>query len=189
MLEAGEGWDMAISSLSRLLIPFVLLLAGSIQSTAIPQSVKNEGSAVITPAACVVTLPNGNQPPVKNFGGTVTYSPVSPPPHTDYMPGSHGNGKLWTILPTDGRLLITPQADGSLSEKFPWWRGVRGRLTIQGRRLDAPAPPLKSHVPGGYRESGFQASGATLPSAGCWEITGRVNESRLTFLVEVRTAK
>ena len=68
--------------------------------------------------------------------------------------------------------------DGSLGMKFGWRRGVPGQLTIEGRRLDAPAPPycerkcprlwrprvpgylryfpdarmLGSHRPGGRRE-------------------------------------
>jgi hypothetical protein len=32
--------------------------------------------------------------------------------------------------------------DGSIHMKFGWWRGVSGRLSIQGRRLDASVPPL-----------------------------------------------
>jgi hypothetical protein len=173
----------------RLLVPFVLLLSVSIRFTTIPQSAKNERSAGTAPTSCVVTLPNGNQPPVKNFGGTMTYSPAYRGPRPNHFPGEHGNGKLWTVLPLDGKLLITPQSDGSLSEKFMWWRGVRGPLTIRGRRLDAPAGPLQSYVPAGYRDAGFQASGVTFPSEGCWEVTGRADDTEVTFVVEVRVKR
>src|SRR4029453_2498684 len=30
--------------------------------------------------------------------------------------------------------------DGSIHLELGWWRGVSGRLSIQGRRLDAPTP-------------------------------------------------
>jgi len=35
--------------------------------------------------------------------------------------------------------------------KFWWWRLVKGRLTIEGRRLDNPAPPPAFHHPGRLR--------------------------------------
>lgn len=92
-------------------------------------------------------------------------------------------------LPTDGKLLITPEKDGSLDMKFPWWRAVRGRLTITGRRLDGPADPLRARVPEGYGETGFQASGIIFPSEGCWKITGRAGDAELTFVLEVRIKK
>jgi hypothetical protein len=103
--------------------------------------------------------------------------------------GNHGNGKLWVGLPTDSKLLIKPEKDGSLGWKFPWWRAVCGRLTITGRRLDAPAGPLRSSIPEGYGETGFQASGVYFPSKGCWEITGRAGDAELTFVVEVRVER
>ena len=43
--------------------------------------------------------------------------------------------------------------------KFGWWRGISGRLSIQGRRLDASAPLLGAEVSDGYGDRGFQASG------------------------------
>jgi len=75
--------------------------------------------------------------------------------------------------------------DGSLQMKFPWWRGVRGSLTIDGRRLDAPGSRLRARIPSGYRDSGFQATGLIFPTPGCWEVTGRVGEASLTFVVVV----
>jgi hypothetical protein len=76
-------------------------------------------------------------------------------------------------------------ADGSLAMKWWWWRGVEGPLTITGRRLDAPAPPLQAEIPEGYEESGFQASALIFPSEGCWEVNGRVGEAMLTFVTLV----
>jgi hypothetical protein len=68
--------------------------------------------------------------------------------------------------------------------KWPWWRGVRGPLSIGGRRLDGEAPPLRAHIPGGYRDS-VQPSALFFPTPGCWEVTGRVGEASLTFVTRV----
>jgi hypothetical protein len=98
---------------------------------------------------------------------------------------THGNGKLWTTLPLDGKLLVKPDKDGSLSEKFNWWRTIPGNLTISGRRLDGPGA-MRASIPAGYADIGYQASGIYFSSAGCWEVTGRVDDTKLTFVLEVR---
>ncbi len=124
--------------------------------------------------ACPVTLANGRTPPGERRSA-----------------GLHGNDALWTALWPDGVVVFRPGgsgfvlADGSLQMKFPWWRGVRGPLTVEGRRIDAPAPPLRARIPGGYRDSGFQATGLIFPTPGCWEVTGRAGEASLTFVVMV----
>src|SRR5205807_7008030 len=120
--------------------------------------------------ACPVTKANRNTPPGER-----------PSPH------HHGNGALWTALWPDGNVLFSSGGpgeilpDGSLSMKFPWWRGVRGPLAIEGRRLDAPSAPLRSRIPEGYGDTGFQVSALIFPNEGCWEVTGRVDQARLTF--------
>jgi hypothetical protein len=108
--------------------------------------------------------------------------------------GSYGNGQLsvgpFGLWP-DGTVVFRPDgpgfttADGSLGMKFGWRRGVRGRLGIEGRRLDAPAPPLRAEVPEGYGEFGFQASSLIFPTPGCWEVTARVADTTLTFVTRV----
>jgi hypothetical protein len=103
-----------------------------------------------------------------------------------------GNGKLFVwALDLHGTIVATPDfvnRDGSIGWKFPWMRVVPGFLTITGQRLDAPAPPLRSYVPPGYGDVGFQASGVTFPSEGCWRITGKVDHSSITFVNLVITA-
>jgi hypothetical protein len=74
---------------------------------------------------------------------------------------------------------------GRVRMKFPWWRRVRGRLRLTGRRLDAPAPPVIPYVPNGYGPTGFQASGVTFPTEGCWQITGTAGRGSLTFVTFV----
>lgn len=81
-------------------------------------------------------------------------------------------------------LLLNP--DGSLSWKLGWYRLTSGTLSISGRRLEAEAAPLRTSVPDGYGPIGFQASGVDFPTEGCWQITGSVGTSSLTFVVFVR---
>jgi hypothetical protein len=76
--------------------------------------------------------------------------------------------------------------DGSISIKWPWWRGVRGGLELTGRRLDKSAPPLRSRIAPGYGPTGFQATGIIFATAGCWEVTGSAGKARLTFVTLVR---
>jgi hypothetical protein len=100
-----------------------------------------------------------------------------------------GNGELWVGgLGGDGVILADSrfvESDGSIGWKLGWWRIAHGTLTITGRRLDRDAPPLRSSVPDGYGSSGFQASGVSFPTPGCWEVTGAVDGGTLTFVVFV----
>lgn len=123
-----------------------------------------------TKQSCPVTPANGSQPP----GETVI------------SPRHHGNGMLWTVLPEQGKLTIAPDKSGKLGWKFPWWRGVVGELTIEGRSLDGARGEVTSTIPEGYGDTGFQSTGIFFPGEGCWEITGRAGKGELTFVVEVR---
>jgi hypothetical protein len=132
----------------------------------------------VAPADCPVTAPNGV---------------VAGDDNTDRQ-HSYGNPRLslgpFGLWP-DGTVAFRPggagfiNPDGSLSMKFGWQRGVPGRLTINGRRLDAPAPPLRANIPDGYGDRGFQATSLTFPTTGCWEVTGRVGDATLTFVTRV----
>jgi hypothetical protein len=109
---------------------------------------------------------------------------------------NHGDDSLAVELWPKGRLVagnlpdgssyaeIAP--DGSIEAKLGWWRGVEGQLSITGERLDASAPSLRADTPSGYGPAGFQPSGLTFPTEGCWEIIGSVDQTRLTAVVLVR---
>ncbi len=126
------------------------------------------------PPPCPVTKPNGSTPPGERPGSN-----------------HHGNGSLWTVLQPDGTVVFRPGGpgfvleDGSLSMKFPWGRGVKLKLRIEGRRLDGSAPPLRARIPIGYADTGFQATALIFPAVGCWEVTGRTGDASLTFVVRV----
>jgi hypothetical protein len=126
---------------------------------------------------CPVTIPNGSTPPREQ-------------PSPDY----HGNGGLWTALWPEGTVVFVPggpgeiRPDGSLGMKWPWWlesTAAGTPLTIEGRRLDAPAPPLRAEIHSAYEGSMFQASGLSFPSEGCWEVTGTAGGASLTFVTFV----
>ena len=85
-------------------------------------------SIAVHATTCNVTQPNGNTPPGEQ-------------PDNKF----YGNGSLWTLLWWPGGTLTYPPggpgiilADGSLQVKVGWIRGVKGKLTIQGRRIGCP---------------------------------------------------
>ncbi len=107
--------------------------------------------------------------------------PLTPPPSvgSPQPPAGqfwYGNDALWLTLPADGVMS---------SGKVMWWRTLPGTLTITGRRLDGPAPPLEADLSGDYGTEGFRASGINFPTPGCWEVVGSVANHDLRFVVMV----
>jgi hypothetical protein len=128
---------------------------------------------ILSPA-CAVTVPNEKRGPDQRSAD------------------SFGNAALSVWLGwTDGTVVFRPGGagfvllDGALSMKFGWERKIRGTLTIDGRRVDAEAPPLRARIPAGYGDIGFQATALIFPTPGCWEVTGRVGNANLTFVTKV----
>jgi hypothetical protein len=128
-------------------------------------------------ATCDVTVPNGvvaGSPARKNWshgGDLLSVGPFGlwPGGTVVFRPGGPG--------------FRTP--DGALGMKFGWTRGVPGRLSVSGRRLDGSAPPLLFEATDGYGDIGFQASYLIFPTAGCWEVSAQVGErddSRIVFV-------
>src|SRR5882672_2829022 len=89
-------------------------------------------------STCQVTSPNGimagsSEPEAGSYGNALL---------------SVGPFGLWpngTVVFKPGGAGFVTQ-DGSLGMKFGWTRGIRGQLTISGRRLDAPALPLRAQI-------------------------------------------
>jgi hypothetical protein len=100
-----------------------------------------------------------------------------------------GNKNLWVGGLGDGGVILADarfvESDGSIGWKLGWWRIAPGTLTITGRRIDSHGPPLGASVPEGYGSRGFQASGVSFPTEGCWEVTGTVGDAELTFVTFV----
>jgi hypothetical protein len=98
---------------------------------------------------------------------------------------------LWPV----GKVVFYPGGpghigpDGSLSMKFWFYRTIEGEVVFEGRRLDAPAPPMPGLVlrgeEDGYGERGFQPAGLVFTTEGCWEVTARIGAEQMTFVTLV----
>jgi hypothetical protein len=175
---------MASRTVVRMLVVAgtLALVVGSCSGrTPAPPTPPSEPHPVAAPAPdakqCPVTIANGNGPPGERPSSL-----------------NHGSGALWTVLPPAGiDRGGTPEPDGSTSQKYPWWTvGTEGELTIEGHRLDtAVASPLRARVNSGVPETPFAgvpggrfwSSGVSFPTEGCWQVTGRVGATSLTFVV------
>jgi hypothetical protein len=153
------------------LVPLAFMPAGSSQTRKIKF------------ADCPVTIPRATPDSVLSGVGM----------RNAYWNGNLYVGDFWP----DATVRVGPLGvgsilpDGSLEMKFPWFRaaGLKGKLAVTGRRLDTAAPPLKAVIPNSYLDDGFQATGLIFPTEGCWEITGKVGDTTLTFVNRVIRAE
>ena len=106
---------------------------------------------------------------------------------------AHWNGNLYVgALWPDGTIVFRPGGagfvypDGSVGMKIAWYRadGLRGKLKIEGKRLDAAGPRLHSQFTD-YGDTGFQPSEVIFPTEGCWQVTGKVGDASVTFVTRV----
>jgi hypothetical protein len=75
---------------------------------------------------------------------------------------------------------------GKKGNKVLWIRPSGTQLIVSGRRLDGKAEAMKPTIPCCY-PTGFQASGLTFATEGCWEITAVAGTNQLTFVTRVAT--
>jgi len=115
----------------------------------------------------------------------------TPPGESGPVANAYEVGGLWVGLYHEGVVFEAGGPggvgrDGALGMKFWWWRPETGApLSIEGRRLDAPAPPLRASISYGYEQQRFQSTSLTFPTQGCWEVTGRSGDTELTFVTLV----
>jgi hypothetical protein len=133
-------------------------------------------------STCPVTDVRGRRPPDPatpsfNYGNAVIRVALEPK-----------NGRLVAGRLAGGGYRATINEDGSIDAKFGWWRAGSGKIGISGRRIDRAAAPLRAHVPSGYA-AGFQATGLTFSTTGCWRVTGRYAGASLTFTVLVSKSR
>jgi hypothetical protein len=144
---------------------------GESKSSSTPATKPTATPVAARAGTCPVTLPNGNTPPGEK-------------PSELY----YGNGRLWTAMWPYNVIVATRhdiRADGSIEVKWPWFRGVAGRLQVTGRKLDGKPARLPADIPDGYGSTGFVPSALSFASEGCWRITGRVVDAQLTFVTLV----
>jgi hypothetical protein len=133
----------------------------------------------------------------------------APPPPCDVTrPGGQGNSygtrSLSVVLDPQGVIELKEggaafvQRDGAIGALLEWQRGVPGQMRIEGRRLDGRSRPLHAQIPkSGDGDTGWLPSYVLFPeppsgsASGpasepqCWEITGRVGETVLTFVTSL----
>jgi hypothetical protein len=162
---------------SRSVVRVALVVLISIASALVfvPRPVSAGSSDAI--ADCPVTPYSTRAPSApETMGVGADGQPVS------FTPTWYGNDALWAgVSPSTGGRWFADK-DGL---KVLWYREISGQLTIEGKRLDASAPPLETFIPSGYGERGIQATGLRFPTDGCWEVVGRVGASELRFVVYV----
>jgi len=163
-----------MSSRAALLVLFAVL-------SAVPlQTVRAQTSSASAARACPVTPhvvghpangPIGNNDWYANSDRTiwatfwgwdfVRRGPDKPDPKTGYVPG----------------------------QKVLWYKPSEYLLTVTGRRIDGPAPPLVYDIAIDPRPRGpIQPSGVYFPAAGCWQVDAKAGSSELRFVVLVKDA-
>jgi hypothetical protein len=148
------------------------------------------------PANCNVTLPSDGRfvPP--------TPMPTDPRGSVGGLGTNQfwfGSSKLWTMLPVDGVWrgwrVPTKPGDFVYDNKLPWFRmhpafsPKDGPLTVTGKRLDGPALSFTET----FQSNGFARNddnamtmgGISIPVFGCWHVTGRYKDQKLSFTVWV----
>jgi hypothetical protein len=158
----------------------------TVEASAAPSSAISTGVALHDASdSCPVT-----QPP------EVPFTP--PSPYSQNAPGNYfwyGTDFLWTAVPGNGVWSALPHNPAGYTQKVLWWRKgyswtdePEPQLSVTGRRLDAPAPPLDvSKATNAFAEDIGSAMlvGVDFPTLGCWEITGRYAGTELSFVVWV----
>jgi len=113
--------------------------------------------------------------------------------------GSYGNALLsvgpFGLWP-NGTVVFKPGGagfqtkEGALGMKFGWTRGIRGKINVTGRRIDADAPPLRfeTNQANDVHSTGFLASYLLFSTPGWWEVTAQVGDrqdSKIKFVTRV----
>jgi hypothetical protein len=170
-----------------MLSPRLLLSVGVMFLPLFSLGQENQKTSTV-PETCPVTKP-----------ATQPFVPPSPYPKKPSRGRFwFGTDRLWTALPATGAWIglghYTP-SDPTFRQKMLFWRqGLDAhatpvaKLTVSGRRTDSLAPPLQTDGPGTpswTAHDQFFVTGINFPTTGCWEITARYEDVKLTFIVWV----
>jgi hypothetical protein len=191
----GQRAILSILIFSTLLAGCAQGVENNLEDYRMPTDVPSAASLTETAAVEIAA-----RTPPKDCPVTVSQDPFFIPPHP-YSEIStegyfwYGLNSLWVSLPLDGVWSNLPQDSHGYSQKLPWWREgyvwdevPEPPLIVTGERLDAEESPLiASKANGAYAEEFGSAMvmGVTFPSLGCWEITGKYEDTELSFVVWV----
>jgi len=174
---------------ARIVIVVGLFLSSGILSIAQYRPEPTKGSHDDVPETCPTTKP---------YQASLF---VPPSPYPAKAPSGtfwFGTDRLWTGLAVNGAWRGLPHytpSDPTFRQKlffyrqgYDWHTEPQPNLTVTGKRLDAPAPPLLSdRANNGWvrPEQPFIVTGINFPTLGCWEITAHYKDDELTFVVWV----
>jgi hypothetical protein len=139
--------------------------------------------AQTAPEDCAVTLPEAGA-----FVPPDPYSPEAPSPGRFW----YGTDGLWTMPAADGVWRGIASQEG-IGDKVFWWSSEwdwrtdhKPALTVTARRLDANAPSMTISSATNAHAKGIHHAmlvGLTIPTAGCWEVTGEFKGHTLSYVV------
>ncbi len=110
---------------------------------------------------------------------------------TQLRGGSIDNEEIAVGNPSEGRIVFRPGGGGFVTEdgwlgwKVLWNRFVKGRIHIEGHRIDGDAPPLRAVLAPTIEDIGIQPSYLVFPTTGCWKINARIKSEPLSLVVRV----
>lgn len=136
--------------------------------------------------ACDITTPDPVFVPPKPF--------LRVPP-ANYQSEWYGSARLFTMINRVPKPLGPwVAANGPFPDKTFWWSAdwvasdeLEPDITVTGRRLDGLGTFTYGH-PGTNASADFGTAmlvGVDYPSVGCWEITARYRDGRLSYVVQV----
>jgi hypothetical protein len=191
---------------ARWLPTAVTLIAGAALGIAASQLVLNWAAIGERPATgpspsvpFVGRLPGARVPPTCPITKQPDPPFVPPAAFPNTPPGApggafwYGTNDLWTVANADGSWGGLRNANGGFENKSFWWsvafkvdKEPQPALQITGRRLDAPGEgarvgPATNAAAGDIGSA--MLTGVTLPTSGCWELTGRYREHELSFVI------
>lgn len=117
----------------------------------------------------------------------VTPPVLADPPEPEQPEGMRRDslGLAWWYISGDGLLWVGAEPYRETGgNKVLWLKPIDATLTVTGHPLNAGSPALIVHIPDGY-PGDYQASGIFFPTAGCWEVTARADDSVLRFVTHV----
>jgi len=137
--------------------------------------------------SCHVTIPAARFVPPRPFAAQ---------PPAEYHERWYGTTDLWTALDPAGEVWwALPRDQYGLSQKTAWYsrafsvmKEPQPAITVRGRRLDIAGPTFTAGGPGtnAIDASGeWMLVGLSLPTPGCWEITGQYQSHTLRYAVWV----
>jgi hypothetical protein len=180
--------------MSRLRLLLLIALAVSYADAQATRDVPFPNSTV--PVSCSVT--------------TRPTTPYIPPPPFDKIKMNEysfwfGTDRLFIVLNDQMTWIWQPRAPGHEKDEYPrttklfFYRAGYNpylenfpKLTVKGRRLDGPAPPLEVDEASnalGQDGTGVMVTAFYVVAPGCWEINGDYHGDKLTFVVWVTPEK